>query len=154
MWKRYAPGAWKYTACMGAILFRGSPHTDVFWLAVHSTNVSSFDDQVRINYAMKRLNIIWASEEWSDSDSKVATGDNGFKIVILPSLVVCRETCVAKNHSSYYIWHSKKRLNFSFSLTDHDVLPSTTNRNNLIGDDWLRKWRSKINNLHQSSCSA
>ena len=147
-------GPWKYTACMGAILFRGSPHTDVFWMAVHSMNVTSFDDQVRINYAMKMLNIIWTSEQWRDSDPNIATGANGFKIVILPSLVVCRETCMANNQNSYYIWHSKKKLHFNFNLTNHEILISTTNENNVIGDDWLRKWRSGINNFNHYSCNA
>lgn len=149
-------GPWKYTACMGAILFRGSPHTDEFWIAVHLINVTTFDDQVLINYAMKRLNIIWTSEHWRDNVPNVANGDNGFQIIILPSLVVCRETCMANNQNSYYIWHSKKSLYLNLNLTDYEVhdVVSTTNGNNLIGDAWLRKWRSGINIFNHNSCNA
>lgn len=143
-------GPWKYTACMGAILFKSSPHMEMFWMAVHSINFTSFDDQFRINYALKMLNIIWTSNLWTESDPNFATGDNGFKLVILPSLAVCRETCTTDNKNIYYIWHSKKRLHLNLKTREIDV--SELNKTNLIGDEWLRRWSSLGNMANHYSC--
>ena len=138
-------GPWNHTACMGAILFRSTPRTELFWRAVRHLNSASFDDQFRVNYAMEVLNITWASDMWTDTAPNFATGDGGFKVVILPPAAVCRETCRTVYQERYYVWHSKKKLHFKSAFQGVvQAAPAAANDSDLIGDGWLRRRSSWV----------
>ena len=61
------------------------------------------DDQVKFNSALEHCQISW---QWKTAEGCCTIGlcQNGFKVAILPTDVVCR-VCKLKKVKDYYIWH-------------------------------------------------
>lgn len=70
----------------------------------------AYDDQVRLNYALKQMSPIW-----EDSSGRTGTSLNkratltayasGFTVTLLPAEIICRAQCKEKLQSQYYVWH-------------------------------------------------
>ena len=67
----------------------------------------SFDDQGKLNYGLKALNIEWSNNDSSYQNTTVkGKTNNGMKVSILPYNDICRlEACYPEMRSRYYIWH-------------------------------------------------
>ena len=69
----------------------------------------TMDDQYRLNYALLELNTTWSTtgELKLLPDVHVTGIDrNGLKVVILPSIYICRALCKALAGSDFYVWHA------------------------------------------------
>ena len=85
---------------------------ELFWEKFAHVLPETFNDQVKLNAALFKLNIHWKDhgpkDAWSIKiEAWTGEGDEGLSIVILPDSYVCRQTCSTKNIDTlnYYIWH-------------------------------------------------
>lgn len=79
---------------------------ELLWETLGHVHPNSFDDQLKINYALKECNITWHPTNGKD---QVVHGEcqNGLKVTLLPQSVVCRR-CHGNwrtQQQQYYIWH-------------------------------------------------
>lgn len=67
----------------------------------------TLNDQVKLNNALDAMHPKWESYANKDTlyNEKKATTPDGFKVTILPSTYVCRQTCDIQNKEQYYVWH-------------------------------------------------
>ena len=67
----------------------------------------SYDDQVRLNYALLMLNPVWEkrTREKTQDKLKRATTASGFTVTLLLNSIVCRVKCEKELQSKYYLWH-------------------------------------------------
>ncbi len=79
------------------------------------------DDQIRINYGFKALNISWiqnqsclAHQEKNECTAKGET-DVDFSVTLVPQSVVCRSDCKSTSIDTYYIWHVRHGKAFKLS---------------------------------------
>ena len=82
--------------------------TDFLWEAMAKVAPSSRDDQYKLNYALKAMNISWTVTDTSRSQDKERTGlgEHGLKVTLLPPRMACRgRSCLEQSQSSCYVWH-------------------------------------------------
>ena len=70
----------------------------------------AYDDQVRLNYALKLLNPIWHGSDGKPVNSRnkkttLTAHASGFTVTLLPAEVICRSECKEELQSHYYVWH-------------------------------------------------
>lgn len=65
------------------------------------------NDQVKLNNALNAMLPVWENSTDKDIlyDEWKATTPDGFKVTILPSKYVCRQTCDIQKREEYYVWH-------------------------------------------------
>ena len=84
------------------------PLTELFWREVSNLALplkGESDDQRRINYALKAMNVTWDKRSIIEHESH-GVGQHGFKVTALPQVHVCRSSlCLLKQRREYYIWH-------------------------------------------------
>lgn len=103
---------WGFTVCMGVILFRSNPRTELLW---ESFRGESYDDQVLLNHALDACKIDWKSSGKSIAKQPI-TGqchrqNTSLRVTVLPHSMICRYNCVpARERRGPYVWHelSKK----------------------------------------------
>ncbi len=67
---------------------------------------SSTDDQARLNYALKAMQVTWKGTFSINLIERLGLGVNGFSAVVLPTRIFCRtKSCLRKNLQEYYVWH-------------------------------------------------
>ena len=70
------------------------------------------NDQVRLNVALKAMNVKWNNSLHGSYTSILkeawqGKGIQGFTVTVLPSTIMCRaRECHRHHRSSYYVWHS------------------------------------------------
>ena len=69
----------------------------------------AWDDQVRLNYALKSMAIQWSSNLNISFKESSGWGEHGMKVTVLPTSQVCRRkvSCKQKLQWLYYIWHGR-----------------------------------------------
>ncbi len=92
--------------------------TETFWNAVSylkNDTVEMQDDQIRMNYGFKALDINWTQNETCtahhEKNQCLARGETAanISVTIVPHGVVCRhEHCSKKKVNTYYIWHVRQ----------------------------------------------
>lgn len=120
------------------------------------TKSDTFDDQVKLNYALEDCHIKWQSGGRSIQNQAI-TGQcsenllGGLKVTILPETVVCRKCLYEVHDNSYYVWHrmTKKSGNVKVKraqegsvwyLKDDWNISSSLRRetHQLTGLEWLK----------------
>ena len=82
--------------------------SELYWEAMHKVLPGTTNDQARLNFALDAMNVRWNA---TTSGNLVTTewhgkGRNGFKVTVLPSMVVCRSgSCSTNRKNIYYVWH-------------------------------------------------
>ena len=72
--------------------------TELYWEAMSSLLPADTDDQVRLNWALADMQIHWENPHSDMTDSPMTgEGRDGFKVTILPTKDVCRQTCEEKS---------------------------------------------------------
>ena len=84
---------------------------DYFWRVVStlghfSKRQYNYDDQARVNYALKAMRIKWDKSDISIAASFGWTLKERLHVTALPTTQVCR-TCKESGKSLYYIWHKR-----------------------------------------------
>ena len=96
---------WKAaTVCMGTVLLRATSRMEALWDTIAEMGYSkemSFDDQTKINQALDRLGIQWATAATREQHGYCS---NGLSVVLLSTSDVCR---VCRKYNKYYVWHQK-----------------------------------------------
>lgn len=98
---------WGITVCIGVVILKSNPHTEVYWQRVSTICLSSHDDQEKLNCGLKALRITW-DKAHSNHNTTVVEGkcSSGLTVSILPYDYICRlDTCDPTRRSDYYIWH-------------------------------------------------
>lgn len=64
------------------------------------------DDQLRLNYAIYSLHIKWLSRQVrSNHENTGIVEKSGLKVVVLPTIHMCRKSCLPSLVKEYYVWH-------------------------------------------------
>ena len=77
----------------------------------------AYDDQMRLNYALKQMNPVWEDASGGTGaglDKKLtltARAASGFTLTLLSAEIICRAQCNKKLQSQYYVWHKLTRKN-------------------------------------------
>lgn len=105
---------WGVTLCMGAVLFRATPHIELVWNASAAGTIQ--DDQVTINYVLNDLDIKWHQAS-NPNENYCAQGisPSGLKVTILSNSIICRN-CEHTSLITYYIWHHRAAKSFDAKL--------------------------------------
>ena len=89
-----------------------------YWKKVSEVDLRSFDDQKRLNYGLKLLDVQWKHFDRvrvHGIDSLISSIEgvcaNGLKITLLPQSQVCRIACNSAHKSSYTVWHHREEKN-------------------------------------------
>lgn len=86
--------------------------TELLWNILGQTRNDTYDDQVKLNYALDSCNIEWFSQK-RNIDNQAIAGKcakrklNGLKVTVLPQSLICRKCKQYK--TSYYVWHSRSK---------------------------------------------
>ena len=86
--------------------------TELLWNILGQTRNDTYDDQVKLNYALDGCNIKWFSQGQSIDNQAIAGKCtkrklNGLKVTVLPQSLICRK---CKQHkTSYYVWHNRSK---------------------------------------------
>jgi hypothetical protein len=113
----------------------------------------AYDDQVRLNYALKQMNPVWedASGRTGNALNKKSTltahTASRFTVTLLPAEIICRGQCNEKLQSQYYVWHKLTRKNISSKTTDSGKAKlwhlrkdwETTLNSSASGVQWLKE---------------
>ena len=88
-----------------------SRSSEQYWESMSKVLPEVTNDQVRLNVALKAMNIKWNNsfhgsyrsilkEAWQGNSMQ------GFTVTVLPSTIMCRaRECPRRRRSSYYVWH-------------------------------------------------
>lgn len=127
------------------------------WNALNQNqgDIKSYDDQLKLNYALDSCNIKWFNRSSSETVSGQCDEDKlgGLRVTVLSRSLVCRR-CSDKYESSVYVWHGRARkagdLKMKVAVSAHTWLLKELNMTqdgrvidsketeNLKGVDWLR----------------
>ena len=85
--------------------------SEQYWESMSKVLPEVTNDQVRLNVALKAVNVKWSNglhgsyrsilkEAWQGN------GTQGFTVTVLPSTIMCRaRECPRRRRPSYYVWH-------------------------------------------------
>lgn len=105
------------------------------------------DDQGKLNYGLKALNIEWYNSNSSRYNTTIyGKANNGLQVSILPYSDVCRlDTCDVQLRARYYFWHKgghrsrRKKLQSAREGKTWFLKYKWNNIvNSYIGKDWLQ----------------
>ena len=106
--------------------------TENYWRAMSNINAThkfSFDDQVRLNYALKRMNPVWEDSSGRtapilNTKATLTAHASGFTVTLLPAEIICRSQCREQLQSHYYVWHKQgsKNVQRKTNTTGHASL--------------------------------
>lgn len=105
---------WGATICMGVVRFR-SLNSELMWELMSKYNMNSWDDQSKLNYALKNCDIKWQAS--NNTSSSISTSPisgqcslppyQGLRVVILPYNVICRRQC--NPNQDYFVAHPSSK---------------------------------------------
>ena len=104
------------------------------------------DDQGKLNYGLKALDIKWHSNSNHQSGTVYGQARNDLHVNILPYDDICRlDTCVSDMRARYYVWHKggyRTRRTKLHSARDGRVwflrYKWDNIHNQYVGKEWLR----------------
>ena len=128
-------------------------HTEFIWELMSKSKLDSFDDQVRLNFALKKCGIRWQNTSYTISSSPISgqcflPPYKGLKVTILPYSDICRQ---CKENQEYFVAHplSKKKGTAKVTIaigTDWWSLRKDWRKFSLTGDGGLKgmKWLATL----------
>ena len=85
--------------------------SEQYWESMSKILPEVTNDQVRLNVALKAMNVKWSNSLHGSYRSILkeawqGKGRGGFTVTVLPSTVMCRtRDCPRRRRSLYYVWH-------------------------------------------------
>lgn len=96
---------WGITICIGVVLFRSSSRLESYWNVMDDVCKKSFDDQEKLNCALKALHMKWQNND-KYTNAAYGSTENGLGVTVLPYRHICRlESCTPSQRDTLYIWH-------------------------------------------------
>lgn len=83
------------------------------WNSLSQIRNDTYDDQVKLNYALNGCSIEWFSQG-RNIENQAISGQcakrklKGLKVTVLPRSLICRK-CRPQHKNSYYVWHSRSK---------------------------------------------
>lgn len=97
----------KYSDFSPSLHALSNHYAEEYWYATSRHYEDCYDDQLKLNYGLKALDIYW-SNNGSNYNTTTIYGRavNGLRVSILPLNLVCRlEACTLQKRRQLYIWH-------------------------------------------------